>query len=90
MCSSDLYHGRHFLTREERGALVAGVAAIYLELAARFAADALNEGYFGWDAARFPSRGAHNLARAHNQWLAAEDLLRQQPAAEAVVERVLA
>ena len=84
------YHGRHFLTREERGALVAGVAAIYLELAARFAADALNEGYFGWDAARFPSRGAHNLARAHNQWLAAEDLLRQQPAAEAVVERVLA
>ena len=83
------HHGRQFMTREERGGLVAGVAAIYLELSARFAADALNEAYFGWDPARFPSRGAHNLARARNQWLAAEDLLRQQPAAEAVVERVM-
>ena len=82
-------HGRQFMTREERTALVAGVATIYLELVARFAADALNEAYFGWDPARFPSCGAHNLARAHNQWLAAEDLARQQPAAEAVVERVL-
>ncbi|MBL8945157.1 MAG: hypothetical protein JNK45_18470, partial [Myxococcales bacterium] len=39
-----------------------------LELAARFAADALRERYFGWDASRFPARGEHNLVRAKGQW----------------------
>ena len=38
------------------------------ELCARFAADAILEAYFGWDAQRFPGRGEHNLARARGQW----------------------
>jgi Ser/Thr protein kinase RdoA (MazF antagonist) len=51
----------------EREALVPGVQRICLELAARFAADALNESYFGWDPSRFPGRGEHNLLRARGQ-----------------------
>lgn len=56
------------LTPAERRNLVHGVEWIALELAARFAADALNERYFGWDARRFPAAGEHNLQRARGQW----------------------
>jgi Ser/Thr protein kinase RdoA (MazF antagonist) len=56
------------LDADERAALLLGVEWISLELAARFAADALFESYFGWDAARFPGRGEHNLLRARGQW----------------------
>jgi Ser/Thr protein kinase RdoA (MazF antagonist) len=55
------------LTEDERQALLGGPEWISLELAARFAADALFENYFGWDASRYPSRGEHNLVRAHGQ-----------------------
>jgi hypothetical protein len=30
--------------------------------------DALEERYFGWDEARFATRGDHNAARAEGQW----------------------
>jgi aminoglycoside phosphotransferase (APT) family kinase protein len=56
------------LSQAEREALLVAPDWISLELAARFAADALAERYFGWDPARFPSRGAHNLVRARGQW----------------------
>jgi Ser/Thr protein kinase RdoA (MazF antagonist) len=56
------------LSPEERRALVLGVEWVSLELAARFAADALAESYFGWNASRFPGRGEHNLLRARGQW----------------------
>jgi len=56
------------LDADERRALLLGPEWISLELAARFAADALNETYFGWDATRFASRGAHNLVRARGQF----------------------
>ena len=56
------------LDADERRALVLGVEWVSLELAARFAADALAESYFGWNAARFPGRGEHNLIRARGQW----------------------
>jgi hypothetical protein len=38
-----------------------------IELAARFAVDAFDGSYFGWDPSRFPSRRAHNLVRARGQ-----------------------
>ena len=38
-----------------------------LELAARFAADALNECYFAFDEKRYASRGEHNRVRATGQ-----------------------
>lgn len=81
--------GRHFMTPDERAAVVPATAAIYLELAARFAADALDERYFGWDAARYPARGEHNLARARNQLAAAHDLLAQLAALTATAARLL-
>jgi aminoglycoside phosphotransferase (APT) family kinase protein len=56
------------LAPDTRRALLLGVEWVSLELAARFAADALLEAYFGWDARRFASRGDHNLVRARGQW----------------------
>jgi len=55
------------LHAEERAALAAAPEWIALELTARFAADALNERYFGWDRGRFPAAGEHNLLRARGQ-----------------------
>jgi Ser/Thr protein kinase RdoA (MazF antagonist) len=55
------------LSEAERRALLLGVERISLELASRFAADALFERYFGWDAKRFPNRGEHNLVRGRGQ-----------------------
>jgi Ser/Thr protein kinase RdoA (MazF antagonist) len=56
------------LTEDEKAAFLHGAEWISLELAARFARDALREAYFGWDPARFPGRGEHNLVRAKGQW----------------------
>lgn len=73
----------------EAAALVDGLATICLELSARFLADALNESYFGFDAARFPARGEHNLVRARGQWALFESVMRDRAALEAVVRRTL-
>jgi len=56
------------LDADERAGLLLGVEWVSLGLAARFAADALREDYFGWDARRFAGRGEHNLVRARGQW----------------------
>ena len=53
---------------DEQRALLLAPEWISLELAARFAADALDEAYFGWNAQRFATRGEHNLTRARGQW----------------------
>jgi len=55
------------LAREELASLAHGLERIALELSARFAADALEECYFGWDRDRFEAAGDHNLARARGQ-----------------------
>jgi thiamine kinase-like enzyme len=55
-------------TEDEQIGLLLGPEWISLELAARFAADALAERYFGWSSERYASRGEHNLARARGQW----------------------
>jgi Ser/Thr protein kinase RdoA (MazF antagonist) len=70
---------KDFIVPAEAASIVAATELIYLELAMRFGADALNEAYFGWDARRFASRGEHNLRRAGNQ-LACARLLGQQRA----------
>ncbi len=56
------------LSDAERGSLVTAPERITLELCMRYAADALDEVYWGWDKSRFASRGDHNLARARGQW----------------------
>lgn len=70
---------------EERTAIVHGVERICLELAARFAADAINESYFGWNSAAFASRGDHNLLRARGQASLARSVKEQASALNAVI-----
>jgi len=70
---------------EEWDSVVPGVERITLELAARFARDALEERYFGWDP-RVGSRGDHNLLRARGQLALAQSI--HSSAAKA--ERILA
>jgi len=54
-------------TAGECDALIIGPEWICLELTARFAADALNENYFGWDQTTYRRAGEHNLLRARGQ-----------------------
>jgi Ser/Thr protein kinase RdoA (MazF antagonist) len=75
------------LTGDERRGLLLGVEWVSLELSARFAADALHESYFGWNASRFPGRGEHNLVRARGQWSLHEELLATRDARAAMLNR---
>ena len=70
------------LSAEVRRSLVHGVEWIALELAARFAADAIFENYFGWDRSRFAAAGEHNLLRARGQWALFQAALETRPARE--------
>ena len=56
------------LDADERRALLLGVEWVSLELAARFAADALLETTSAGTPRRFAGRGEHNLVRARGQW----------------------
>jgi len=80
---------RGFVTRAEIAAIVPATLAVYLELAARFLADALDERYFAWDSARYAGRAEHNLARAQGQLAACASLIAQRAQAEAVVAACL-
>lgn len=55
------------VTASELASVVVGLETVCVELAARFAVDVFDDRYFGWDAARFPTRRAHNLVRARGQ-----------------------
>jgi len=61
------YLAHSTLTPEEQEALPPAVERICLELASRFASDALRECYFGWDPQVAPGRGEHCLLRAQGQ-----------------------
>jgi Ser/Thr protein kinase RdoA (MazF antagonist) len=76
------YHRVHPLDAERRTALVATIERICTELAARFAADALRESYFGWNPAIAPTRGDHNLLRALGQASLARSVRAQRAALE--------
>lgn len=75
------------LSDEEWQALPDATQTIALELAARFAADALQESYFGWNPASFESASAHNQVRAAGQLRVAESVRSlRQPAKPAELE----
>jgi Ser/Thr protein kinase RdoA (MazF antagonist) len=78
------------LSRDEQATLVAGVHAVCVELAARFCADAVEDRYFGWDPARFPSRREHNRVRAEGQLALARQVAAARGAAERTVARLFA
>jgi Ser/Thr protein kinase RdoA (MazF antagonist) len=56
-----------FITARERKLVPKAIGTITLELACRFMTDYFEDNYFGWDSSRYPSRKAHNLARARGQ-----------------------
>lgn len=66
--SLDGYLEARALSPAERQALLVGPELASLELVARFARDALEESYFGWDQKCYASAGEHNLVRARGQW----------------------
>lgn len=55
------------LNADEITSIVEGLETICIELSSRFAVDALEDRYFGWDEQRFSSRREHNLVRATGQ-----------------------
>lgn len=67
-----------WLTDAERDAVVPALETLCVELASRFAADLYEDAYFGFDASRFPTRRAHNLARARAQLALGLDARRQR------------
>ncbi len=52
------------LTQEEKGRIALAGPLITWELCARFVRDVMEDSYFGWDPAEYPSRRAHNIVRA--------------------------
>ena len=81
-------HARELLTRQEWLAIAPATLTIYLELAARFCADSLNEDYFSWDAGRFRNHSEHSEIRARGQLNAAASLLRQYDEITGIVSEI--
>lgn len=79
---------RGFLTPAEARSFVGGAETIAVELACRFCADAYEDRYFGFDAARYPTRRAHNMARTLAQLSLARSIRDQRDALGAIVERI--
>ncbi len=76
-------------TDDEWASFVPCTERIALELAARFAKDALEEAYFAFDE-RYGGHGEHNLVRARGQALLARSLADQRATAEQAVARARA
>lgn len=73
------------LSATEWQAVPDAALTIATELAARFAADALEESFFAWDAKSFESASAHNLTRATGQCNLASEIGTALPTLRAVV-----
>lgn len=80
---------RGTLDRDEIESILPGTETIALELSSRFALDAVEDRYFGWDAARYPSRIAHNLARARSQLALARSIRARRGELAPLVSRAL-
>ncbi len=74
------------LSDDQWRALPGAMLTICIELAARFAADALLETYFGWDATRFDSASTHNQVRAAGQLHLAEQVLSERKSLQCAVD----
>lgn len=78
--------------RPERDSMLAvplGLETIAIELAARFATDAFEDRYFGWDPKRFASRTEHNRVRAGSQLALARSVARERATLEKLLRRLL-
>lgn len=66
------------------------VETIALELAARFARDALEESYFGWDRVNYSAAWQHNLHRAQRQLALANSYAKQRSEVMRVMAHIFA
>jgi Ser/Thr protein kinase RdoA (MazF antagonist) len=73
------------MTKWELQYVPKAIGTITLELAARFLADYFEDNYFGWDSSRYPSRKAHNLARALGQIAEFRDYQKKLPEIKKIV-----
>lgn len=78
------------LDRDEIEGIVPGLETIALELSSRFALDALEDRYFAWDSTRYPSRTAHDLARAISQLALAQSAAALRGELEEIVRQAFA
>jgi len=76
------------LSPAEREALPLAGRTIALELASRFARDALEDHYFGWDASRYPDRRSHNVARTRGMLHLAASIERHATSARRLVTAI--
>jgi len=76
------------LTRLEWRSIVPGLERICIELASRFARDALEESYFGWDP-DYGRPGAHNLVRARSMTDLASIVNERSDQLEDILQRLL-
>jgi Ser/Thr protein kinase RdoA (MazF antagonist) len=76
-----------FILEDEWRSILPATYRIYIELAARFCADILNESFFNWDPRLFSSCSEHNEVRARGQLRAAGTLREVYAQAEEIVER---
>jgi len=76
---------RGFVLPLEWRAFIPAARTIMVELAARFATDALRESYFGWNPDLFADRSAHNQVRAAGQLELHRSLCANLNEAEAIV-----
>lgn len=76
---------REFISPEEWNSILPATQIIYVELASRFCADALNEDFFSWDSERFASHSEHSQVRATSQLNACKSLDRQLRDAERIL-----
>ena len=81
---------RALVTPAERDSLVAGIERIAFQLAVRFACDVVGQSYFRWrpDAARHPTRAAHNLLRAQGQFSLVTAIAATRSDAEQIVAQL--
>lgn len=73
------------LSDVEKSLIVRSCRLITLELASRFLRDVFEDRYFGWDETRFPSRPAHNLARARGCIVLYDSMAAQAETMEEIV-----
>jgi Ser/Thr protein kinase RdoA (MazF antagonist) len=76
---------KDFITETEWNSILPATRIIYIELASRFCADALNEDFFGWDSERYPSHSVHSQVRAVSQLNAGKSLEAQIKQAERIL-----
>lgn len=70
----------------ERELVPQAIKLIILELASRFLRDYFEDCYFGWNAERYPSRKAHNLARTQGQIALFRDLCQKESEMNEIVK----